>query len=269
MNDVSIYKCTSNVLEDVRYIIDTSQKQAYQVVNKTLVLRNWYIGKRIYEEELNGGNRAEYGAEVIKQLAIQLQKEYGKGYTKSNLYNFYSFYKMYPNIFQTLSGKLPRLSWSHYLVLLQVKDEHARDWYEQEAYKEGWSVRILQRNVSSQYYQRLLQSQVKEQVIEEMKKKTFSYQNDKLEFIKNPVIVEFLGLSSNPSYTESKLEKSIINNIQKFLIELGKGYAFVARQKHIHIEKQDYYIDLVFYNYILKCFVLIDLKTSKITHQDV
>lgn len=157
------------------------------------------------------------------------------------------------------------LSWTHYRVLLQIKDTKAREWYEKEAIEQMWSVRTLQRNISSQYYYRILNTQKRDLV----EKLTASYQNDKLEFIKNPVIAEFLGFSQNTDFTESNLENSILSNLQNFLIELGKGYAFVARQQHIHTEKQDYYIDLVFYNYILKCFVLIDLKTEKITHQDV
>lgn len=161
------------------------------------------------------------------------------------------------------------LSWTHYRVLLQVEDKTARDWYTKEAANQTWSVRTLQRNISSQYYYRLLKSQNQEPVKQEMEKLTAGYQADKLEFIKNPMITEFLGLSGSMDFTESKLESCIITNIQKFLMELGKGYAFVARQQHIHTEKEDYYIDLVFYNYILKCFVLVDLKTSKITHQDV
>ena len=151
---------------------------------------------------------------------------------------------------------------------MQVEDVEARDWYAKEAYDQTWSVRTLQRNVSSQYYYRMLKTQSPLQVETEMKELTSSYQN-KLEFIKNPIVAEFLGMQEDTSYLESELEQSIINNLQKFLMELGKGYAFVARQQHIHTEKEDYYIDLVFYNYILKCFVLIDLKTSKITHQDV
>ena len=183
---------------------------------------------------------------------------------------YHKHYKTYPEIFQTPSGKSAiLLSWSHYNVLLQVKDKIARDWYEKEAYEQTWSVRTLQRNISSQYYYRMLQTQNRNRVENEMKQLTADFQTDKLEFIKNPVIAEFLGLSSNTDFTESELESSILSNIQKFLMELGKGYAFVARQQHIKTEKQDYYIDLVFYNYILKCFVLIDLKTEKITHQDV
>ncbi len=251
-------------------IIESSQKAAYQAVNTNLVRRNWLLGYRIASEEMQGEDRAKYGAEIIKKLAKELSAEYGKGYTKTNLYSFYSFYKTYPEIFQTLSGKSTRLlSWSHYAVLLQVKDPKARAWYEKEAIEQTWGVRTLQRNISSQYYYRMLQTQKQERVESEMKELTAEYQNDKLEFIKNPVVAEFLGLAPNTDFTETDLEKSILTNIQKFLMELGKGYAFVARQQHIHTEKQEYFIDLVFYNYILKCFVLIDLKTKKITHQDV
>ena len=261
---------TDNILKDMCEIIEFSQKTAYQAVNTTLIHRNWLLGYRIASEELQGEDRAKYGAEIIKKLSKELSVEYGKGYTKSNLYSFYSFYKTYPEIFRTLSGKsVLLLSWSHYATLLQVKDEKARKWYEQEAIEQTWSVRTLQRNISSQYYYRILKTQKKELVENEMKELTASYQTDKLEFIKNPLIAEFLGFSQDTDFTESDLEKSILSNLQKFLMELGKGYAFVARQQHIHTEKQDYYIDLVFYNYILKCFVLIDLKTEKITHQDV
>ncbi len=251
-------------------IIESSRDSAYKAVNIALIQRNWLIGYRIAEEELKGEKRAEYGVSIIKNLSKDLRTLYGKGFTKSNLYSFYSFYKTYSKIFQTLSGKFESaLSWSHYLILLQVQDERARKWYEKEANAQMWSVRTLQRNVSSQYYYRILKSQNPEPVEKEMKALTQQYQIDKLEFIKNPMIAEFLGMSVDGSFTETELEKSIIANIQKFLMELGKGYAFVARQQHIKTEKEDYYIDLVFYNYILKCFVLIDLKTNKITHQDV
>ncbi len=152
---------------------------------------------------------------------------------------------------------------------MQVNDKKARDWYEREAKEQTWSVRTLQRNISSQYYYRMLKTQKQELIETEMKELATSYQNDKLEFIKIPVIAEYLGFSQNADFTESDLEKSILSNLQNFILELRKGYAFVARQQHIHTEKQDYYIDLVFYNYILKCFVLIDLKTEKISHQDV
>ena len=263
------YVKTGSVFEDACNIIETAQKVAYSAVDLTLVHRNWLLGKRIADEELNGESRAEYGAEVIKKLSKDLNAQYGKGYTKTNLYNFYSFYKMYPEIFHSESGKSNvKLSWTHYRVLIQVKDDIAREWYENEALRETWSVKALQRNISSQYYYRILKTQDKAVVETEMKELTSEYQT-KLEFIKNPVIAEFLGMKEDTSFLESDLEQCIIGNLQKFLMELGKGYAFVARQQHIHTEKEDYYIDLVFYNYILKCFVLIDLKTTKITHQDV
>ena len=268
-NELLKYVKTGSVFEDACNIIETAQKVAYSAVDLTLVHRNWLLGKRIADEELNGESRAEYGAEVIKKLSKDLNAQYGRGYTKTNLYNFYSFYKMYPEIFHSESGKSNvKLSWTHYRVLLQVKDEIAREWYENEALRETWSVKTLQRNISSQYYYRILKTQDKTAVEAEMKELTSEYQA-KLEFIKNPIIAEFLGMRDDTSYLESDLEQCIIGNLQKFLMELGKGYAFVARQQHIHTEKEDYYIDLVFYNYILKCFVLIDLKTTKITHQDV
>lgn len=264
------FQKTDNILNDVKSIIEVSQKEAYRAVNTILSQRNWLIGYRIAEEELEGENRAEYGAKIIKKLSKELTQKYGKGYDRSNLYHYLRFYKAFPQIVDTVSRQsYIRLTWSHYRALLQVHDEVARKWYEKEAYEQTWSVRTLQRNIDTQYYYRLLQSKDKASVEHEMHEKTLTYQQDKLEFIKNPVVVEFLGLTPDISFTETKLEASIITNLQKFLMEMGKGYAFVARQQHIHTEKKDYYIDLVFYNYILKCFVLIDLKTEQITHQDV
>jgi predicted nuclease of restriction endonuclease-like (RecB) superfamily len=288
------HKPYSDLLQDAQRIVESSQRQAYVAINMMMVQRNWLLGKRIAEEELRGEDRAEYGAQLIKQLSIDLTKEYGKGFDASNLYKFTQFYKYFPNIFHTVRGKSqtenldtaclnspmnmldsvrPKseglLSWSHYRALLQVDDAEARTWYAKEAFGQTWSVRTLQRNISSQYYYRLLQSQKKELVKEEMLEKTEPLQQDKLEFIKNPVVAEFLGLSQNTDFRESTLEKAIISNMERFLLEMGKGFAFVERQQHIHTEKEDYYIDLVFYNYMLKCFILIDLKTTKVTHQDV
>lgn len=260
---------TNDIFKDVENIVESSRKYAYQTINIALVQRNWLLGKRIADEELQGENRAEYGKEVIKQLAKHLTNLYGKGFTSSNLYQFVHFYKFFPEIFHTVCVKSPILTWSHYRTLLRVTDKNARDWYLQEAINEMWAVRTLDRNISSQYYYRLLQSQDKNVVKNEMKQITSPYQNDKLEFIKNPIVAEFLGLSPNSDFSETKLETSIITHIQKFVMELGKGYAFVARQQHIKTDVGDYFIDLVFYNYILKCFLLIDLKTSRITHQDI
>ena len=279
VNNMLEYTSSNDILADICGIIDNSRRFAYRAVDTVLVIRNWYIGKRIAEEELKGDNRAEYGAEIIKNLSEKLTENYGKGFNKRTVYKFLQFYRYFPGIVPTVTARsdgksiVPTptaqlLSWSHYEKLLQVNDEKARDWYANEAYTQAWGVRTLQRNISSQYYYRILRSQDKAGVENEMKALTSPLQ-DKLEFIKNPIIAEFLGMKQDESYHESDLEQCIIDNLQKFLMELGKGFAFVARQQHIHTEKEDYFIDLVFYNYILKCFVLIDLKTKKITHQDV
>ena len=264
------YKETNDILLDARNIIDSSLNYAYRHVNVALIERNWLLGLRITREELKDTRRENYGLEIIKKLSKELTAEYGTGFTKTNLYNFLSFYKMFPDIFHAVRGKSLRLlTWTHYRILLQVHDDEARNWYEEEAKKENWSYRVLQRNINTQYYYRLLKSHQKDLVKKEMINKTKDFDNYKLEFIKSPVIAEFLGFKNNTSFTESDIETSIINNLQKFMMELGKGYAFVGRQEHIHTEKSDYFIDLIFYNYMLKCFVLIDLKTSKITHQDI
>ena len=279
MNEIIQYRNTDDLVKDACSIIDDAQLAAYHSVNTVLTLRNWLLGKRIAEEELKGEHRADYGAETIKNLSDSLTEKYGKGFTKRTVYKFQQFYKYFPEIVRSVTAQsnvgliVPTvtarlLSWSHYERLLQVHDQEARNWYAKEAYEQTWSVRTLQRNISSQYYYRMLKTHDKNGVESEMKELTAPLQ-DKLEFIKNPVIAEFLGMEHNASYHESDLEQCIISNLQKFLIELGKGYAFVARQQHIHTDKDDYYIDLVFYNYILKCFVLIDLKTEKIKHQDV
>lgn len=265
------YTKTDNILTDAKNIIDSAKSYAIKSVNWTLVQRNWLLGERIALEELKGENRAEYGKKVIKKLSKQLTEIYGSGFTKTNLYNFYNFYKTYADIFHTVCGKslIMYLDWSHFRILLQEENKDARDWYAQESVNESWSVRTLQRNISSQYYYRMLKSPKKDLVRAEMKQLTADYQTQKEEFVKDPVILEFLGFSENETLLESTLENSLISNLQKFLMELEKGYAFVGRQMHIHTEKKDYYIDLVFYNFILKCFVLIDLKTESITHQDV
>ena len=263
------YIKTQNLFVDTSTIIESAKNAAYRSVNVVLVKRNWLLGKRIAEEQLGDQTREElYGQNIVTNLAKQLTAQYGSGFDRSSLYKYVRFYQCFPNIVDAASPQSFLLTWTHYRTLLQVEDEVARQWYEREAIKEVWSVKTLQRNISSQYYYRILQSAHPQRVADEMHKLTAPMQ-DKDEFIKNPVVVEFLGLSPNTDYTESTLEKAIITNLQKFLMELGKGYAFVARQQHIRTEKEEYYIDLVFYNYLLKCFVLIDLKTSKVTHQDV
>lgn len=222
INNIIKYQNTDNVLEDVCSIIESARDYAYKSVNIALVERNWLIGYRIAEEELKGNDRADYGLEIIKKLSKELTKQYGKGYDSRNLYYFLNFYKLFPNILNALSSKSnTMLSWTHYRTLLQVFDKKARDWYEKEALEQTWSTRTLQRNINTQYYYRLLKSQVKEPVIKEMEENNKeNYLMNKLEFVKNPVIAEFLGYSLDSTFTETELETSIINNLQKFLMEL-------------------------------------------------
>lgn len=281
------------LFQDACQIIEQAQAAAYRAVDVTLIKRNWLLGMRINMDILKA-QRAEYGDQIIKTLAKSLTMRYGEGFTKTNLYNYIGFYQKWPeffhavsgqsddleNIFHAVSGKSEnimqlliatspiRLSWTHYRIILQESNKEARDWYEQEAAREMWGTRTLQRNVSSQYYHRLLQSQNKDAVRGEMKLLTAPLQ-DKLEYIKNPVVAEFLGFKNRTEYTESELEQTIIDHLIPFLMELGKGFALVDRQKRIHTEKEDYYIDMVFYNYNLRSFILIDLKTTKLCHQDV
>ena len=265
--DIS-YRNDGSLATDLGSIIEQAKGVAYRAVDTVLVYRNWLLGKRIAEEELKGAARAEYGKETMMQLSAALTAKYGKGFSFVSLYQFLAFFRKFPilNALRTKSGGV--LGWYQYRTLLQVENPDAVRWYIDEAEAGTWSGRTLQRNISSQYYERTLLSQSKDAVRAEMVEITKPLQ-EKLEFIKNPVIAEFLGVKQDTSFTENDLETAILDNVRDFLMELGKGYAFVARQQHIHTEKEDYYIDLVFYNYILKCFVLVDLKTSKITHQDV
>ena len=184
---------TSDVFADVKNIIEQTRSYAYQAVNVAMVQRNWLLGKRIADEELQSADRAEYGKEIICKLAEYLTERFGKGFTKSNLYQFVQFYKLFPDIFHAVSGKSQILSWTHYRNLLRVADKSARDWYLNEAVSEMWSARTLDRNIASQYYYRLLQSQDKMVVRDEMNRLTAPYQQDKLEFIKNPIVAELLG----------------------------------------------------------------------------
>ena len=250
------------------------------------------------EQEQNGASRAEYGKHVIEVASAALTEEFGKGFSKTNIRSYRKFYLLFsdmgiqqavpaeletqkqqalPAIFtalvkeenQTHFTNLNILPWTHYERLIRVEDKQAREWYAKEAFNEGWSYRTLNRNINTLYYERLLMSTKKQPVVDEMQDKTKAYQQDKLEYIKSPVVLEFLGLPEDTSLAESKLETAIINNLEKFLMEMGKGYALVARQQHIRTEENDYYIDLVFYNYLIKSFILVDLKVNRITYQDV
>ena len=287
------------LVNDLKTIVSKARSKAFAAVNYSLVERNWKIGKRIVEEEQNGASRAEYGKHVIEIASAALTEEFGKGFSYTNIANYKRFYLTFNNLqilqtvseefkkqkHQTLSDEsslLPQkdqtqsiqselrlLPWSHYERLIRVEDKQAREWYAKEAFNEGWSYRTLNRNINTLYYERLLMSTKKQPVVDEMQDKTKAYQQDKLEYIKSPVVLEFLGLPEDTSLAESKLETAIINNLEKFLMEMGKGYALVARQQHIRTEENDYYIDLVFYNYLIKSFILVDLKVNRITYQDV
>lgn len=294
------YNDEDNILvNDLRSIVSKARSKAFAAVNYSLVERNWRIGQRIVEEEQNGASRAEYGKHVIEVASAALIKEFGKGFSETNIMNFKKFYLKFKELtipqtlseefkkqkHQTLSDEsslLPQkgqtqstqselrlLPWSHYERLIRVEDKKAREWYAKEAFEQGWSFRTLNRNINTLYYERLLMSKKKRPVVDEMQDKTKAYQQDKLEYIKSPVVLEFLGLPEDTSLAESKLETAIINNLEKFLMEMGKGYALVARQQHIRTEENDYYIDLVFYNYLIKSFILVDLKVNRITYQDV
>ena len=294
------YNDEENMLvNDLRSIVSKARSKAFAAVNYSLVERNWRIGQRIVEQEQNGASRAEYGKHVIEIASAALTEEFGKGFSETNIMNFKKFYLKFKELtipqtlseefkkqkHQTLSDELSShfqkgqtppaqfelrlLPWSHYERLIRVEDKKAREWYAKEAFNEGWSYRTLNRNINTLYYERLLMSKKKQPVVNEMQDKTKAYQQDKLEYIKSPVVLEFLGLPEDTSLAESKLETAIINNLEKFLMEMGKGYALVARQQHIRTEENDYYIDLVFYNYLIKSFILVDLKVNRITYQDV
>ena len=283
----------SELIAEVRQIVQAARNQSYRAINVMQIVSNWLIGQRIVVQEQMGKDKADYGKHVIEIVSAALTEEFGKGYSETNIKSMRKFYLIFSNLQirqampaelkrliyqkgQALPAELestiplfPQLSWTHYERLMRVENETARLWYLNESAKQMWSYRTLDRNISTQYYERLLLSQKKEPVIAEMQEKTADFQKDRLAYIKNPIIAEFLGLQQQPSLHESTLEEAIINNLQQFLMELGKGFAFVARQQHLRTEENDYFIDLVFYNYILKCFVLIDLKTNKLNYQDV
>lgn len=257
---------SNNYINEIKKILKNARQKAYTAVNSAMVEAYWEIGRRIVEEEQNGKERAEYGKEILQNLSKELTEEFGKGYSYRTLREIRQFYLMFSDFekWRTVSAKL---TWSHFQKVLRVSDEKARIFYLTEAAENMWSVRTLDRNISTLYYNRIVVSIDKKIVENEMKEKTKKLQAE--EFIKNPVVLEFLDLPTNMSYTENELEKALTDDIQKFMMELGKGFAFVERQQHIRTENSDFYIDLVFYNYILKCFVIVELKTEKLTHQDI
>ena len=282
-------------ISDIKAIVYTAKQKAYQAADIYQVVSNWLVGRRIVEQEQHGQERAQYGKHIVELASEALTAEFGKGYSVVNIKSFRKFYLTFNNLLigqtpsaqsengltikgQSVSAELElakmlpsNLSWSHYERLMRIKNEDERDWYMREAAGESWSVRTLNRNIGSQYYHRLLQTPESKrgEVVDEMQRLTADYQKDRHKFLRNPVVAEFLGFSQDAAYSETNLESAIIDHLQKFILELGKGFAFVARQQRIKTDMGEYYIDLVFYNYILKCFLLIDLKTSRITHEDI
>ncbi|KAE9535419.1 PDDEXK nuclease domain-containing protein [Ursidibacter arcticus] len=257
---------TQSYIGEIKHILTMARQQAYSAINSAMVEAYWRIGERIVQEEQFGKERADYGKEIIKQLSIELTREFGKGFGERNIRNFRQFYLMFSDlkIWKTLFSKL---SWSHFHRVLKIQNEKVRHYYLTEAAENHWSIKTLDRNISTLYYDRLLASKNKELVKQEMQPQLGKPKPS--DFIKNPMVLEFLNLPTNKAYTEAELETALIDDLQQFMLELGKGFAFVARQQHIRTESSDFFIDLVFYNYILKCFVLVELKTNKLTHQDI
>jgi predicted nuclease of restriction endonuclease-like (RecB) superfamily len=298
----------TNYIAEIKEILAQARQKSYAAVNTAMVEAYWLVGKRIVGEEQQGEDRAAYGKEILKTLSTELNAEFGKGFSLTNLQNFRKFYLTFGfwgieqtasaiftnQIEQTVSVKsvaemekekskskvdesknliwrtaFAKLTWSHFERIIRVENEAARNYYLTEAAKQNWSVRTLDRNISTLYYHRLISSQKNELIENEMNEKSAEENQNPDDFIKNPTVLEFLKLPTSKAYTEREFEQTLIDNLQQFLLELGKGFSFVARQKHIRTETQDFFIDLVFYNYILKCFVIIELKTTKLTHQDI
>jgi len=292
-NQNELFDRVVNILEKARYNVVRS-------INSNMVLAYWLIGREIVEQIQDGEQRAVYGKQLIENLSIQLNTKYGKGFSAQTLWNFRQFYLVYSDRIKILfpmgrefedsskqhptslksgqnqpideklsSSFSPQLSWSHYRALMRVKKENARRFYEKEAIECGWDKRTLERHIHSQYYERMLQSQHQESILKSARAKIPKKQDQTAEILKNPYVLEFLGLPNVPRLHETKLESAIINHLQEFLLELGKGFAFVARQKQLNFDDKYFYVDLVFYNCILKCYLLIDLKIGELSYQDV
>jgi predicted nuclease of restriction endonuclease-like (RecB) superfamily len=246
-------------------ILRAARTNAYRAVNFTMVEAYWTVGRTILEEEQRGRGRANYGAQLVQRLSERLCAEFGAGFSMQSLWNMRQFYRCFP----ILSALRRELTWSHYKALIRVENEAARSYYTAEAASQNWSTRALERQINSLYYERLAMSRDKAAVTEEMQANTAPLKAKPQDLIKDPYVLEFLGIPDAHKFREAELEQAIIGKLQAFMLELGKGFAFVARQKRISTDTKDFYIDLVFYNYILKCFVLVDLKTGELTHQDI
>lgn len=268
MKDQNTLSTYLPLLSNIRKLLNQGRKKTAQAVNSIMVQTYWEIGRLIVEDEQQGNTRAEFGKGVLKSLSTELTKEFGKGFDASNLRHMRQFYLKFP----ICDAVRHELSWTHYRTLLRLKNEQARQWYINEAITQSWSARALERQIGTLYYERLLSSQRKKQgvlpILIEGQQKTSNLETSVKDYLRDPYIFDFLGLPST-ALQENKLEQALIDNLKEFLLELGKGFAFVERQQRINTDDGDYYIDLVFYNFHLKCFLLIDLKMHKLTHQDV
>jgi predicted nuclease of restriction endonuclease-like (RecB) superfamily len=251
------------LIDSIGILLDQARQEAFQHVNRILVKTYWEIGRHIVIYEQNSKERAEYGSKLLDQIACDLKSKYGKGFSRSNVFNFRRFYLKYPKI-QTLSGFL---SWSHIVALLSVEDDLARSFYYKECIRNRWSVREVERQMNSMLFERLALSKDKKGILKLAAKGQLIEKAQ--DIIKDPYVLEFLNVPENHQYSEEELEERIINNMQSFLLELGKGFSFVARQFRITLNNKHYHVDLVFYHRILKCFVLIDLKMEAISHEDI
>lgn len=258
-----LQKSYQNIYDEIRDVLLSSRNRAYTAVNFAMVQAYWNIGRIIVEYEQKGSFRAEYGKSLLQRLSEQLSREFGKGFDVRNLQQMKKFYTLFPNT----NALRTQLTWTHYRTLLRVENEKAREWYMEETVRSGWSSRQLERQISTMYYERLLASREKEPVITEAEElmKPLEAEN----FIKDPYVLEFLDLKNYPALRETDLEQALIDKLQEFLLELGRGFCFIARQKLMRYEDEDFYLDLVFYHSVLKCHVLIDLKIGKLTHADV
>lgn len=263
MNETEIFDNNGQeTYRSIRNSIIAAQGKVYAAVNSAMVNAYWEIGEQIYKA-CGENDRAEYGKNLLQYISDRLTVEFGKGYTVRNLRNMRQFYLMFP-IRHTLCTEL---SWSHYRVLMRISDKTARDFYTEECAKSAWSVRQLERQIHTMYYQRLLASRDKESVSAEIQTTEPKPEYEKA--VKDPYVMEFLQIKPDTHVYESDIEQALLDHLQEFLLELGRGFSFVARQKRFTVDGQDFFIDLVFYNYILKCFVLFDLKTGTLTHQDL
>ena len=254
-----------SLIHSLREVIQAARQQALRAVDVIQVRTCWSVGRHIVEFEQGGEARASYGKGLLNTLAERLAAEFGKGFDASNLYKMSQFYRLFPN----LDSLRLNLTWTHYRSLLRLENPAARQWYMDEAAAQNWNTRTLDRQISTLYYERLLASQDRQALRVEAGHKTAELELTPRDFIRDPVLLEFLGLPNSGRLLESQLEDALLGNLQDFLLELGKGFAFVARQQRISTESKDFYLDLVFYNYLLKCFVLFDLKTGELTHQDI